>query len=101
MNDETALSVLHEPDGHRGSFVIRQDQRDVAFMSYSRAGDTTIIVDHTEVDPSLQGRGAGMHLMLAMVEHARENGLRVMATCPFALAMFRRRPELRDVYGGP
>lgn len=101
MTDAPQSRVVHESAGGRGRFVIRDDQRIVAYMSYSLAGDTTMIVDHTEVDASVKGRGVGMELMRSMVQHARDNGLKVMATCPFALAMFGRHSELRDVYRGP
>ena len=100
MSDRPKPNVDHEPSGSRGRFVIRDEGEVTAEMTYSRAGETTIIVDHTEVDPSLKGQGIGMHLMRAMVEHARSHSLRVMATCPFALAMFKRHPDLRDVYHG-
>lgn len=100
MSDGPTPDIAHEVSETRGRFVIRNGEEVVAEMTYSRAGETTIIVDHTEVDPSLGGQGFGMHLMRGMVEHARSHSLRVLATCPFALAMFRRHPELRDVYSG-
>ena len=100
MPDTEAPDIAHETSETRGRFLVRSDGTVVAEMTYSRAGDTTIIVDHTEVDPSLKGQGVGMHLRRAMVEHARNHSLRVMATCPFALAMFKRHPDLRDVYHG-
>lgn len=100
MTEDKTPDLAHETSETRGRFLIRSQEKIVAEMTYSRAGDTTIIVDHTEVDSSLKGQGIGMHLMRAMVDHARSQSLRVLATCPFALAMFKRHPELRDVYGG-
>ena len=44
--------------------------------------------------------GGGKVLFSAMVAWARETGTRVMATCPFALAMFQKDPSSRDVFAG-
>ena len=66
-------------------------------MTFSRASEDLVIVDHTEVDESLHGTGAGRRLFDAMVSWARETGTRVTATCPFASAMFERDPSSRDV----
>ncbi|MGB8222015.1 MAG: GNAT family N-acetyltransferase [Polyangiales bacterium] len=66
-------------------------------MTFSRARDDLIIVDHTEVDDSLRGQGGGARLFEEMVAWARKTGTQVMATCPFASSMFDRDPSSRDV----
>lgn len=92
--------VVHRNTENKGVFMIRRDGHRVAEMTYSKAGETMIIIDHTEIDESLRGTGAGLRLLTAAVEWARANSIQVMATCPFAIATFRKHPELRDVYVG-
>jgi predicted GNAT family acetyltransferase len=65
-------------------------------MTYSLAGDI-VIIDHTEVGPSLRGTGAGVALVAAAVGWAREGNRRMMPLCPFARSVFDRTPAYRDV----
>ncbi|GAB5546082.1 MAG: GNAT family N-acetyltransferase [Sandaracinaceae bacterium] len=97
MSDFTVSQSAAET---RGRFSLERDGRPVGEMTYSRAGDDLIIVDHTETDESIKGMGGGKVLFSAMVAWARETGTRVMATCPFALAMFQKDPSSRDVFAG-
>lgn len=90
-------TVTHHPDGHKGAFAIERDGQRLATMTYSRAGDTLVIIDHTDVDAVLRGTGAGAALVAAAVEWARAGGLRLMPLCPFAKSVFDRTPEYQDV----
>lgn len=91
------ISVSHEESGHRGTFFYEQDGKRLAKMTYSRANATLVIIDHTEVDASLGGKGVGRQLLDATVKWARETHTKVMATCPFAKAQFEKDPSIRDV----
>ena len=90
-------SISHAEKDHRGAFFLEQDGRRVAEMTYTRASDSLVIIDHTEVDPSLSGQGVGRQLLDAAVKWARETHTKVIATCPYASAQFARDPSIRDV----
>ncbi|MEM6533572.1 MAG: GNAT family N-acetyltransferase [Myxococcota bacterium] len=94
------MDIQHEQTETKGAFFIVHEGARAAEMTYSRAGDSMIIVDHTGVEPALSGTGAGLRMLRALVDWARENGIKVMATCPFARAQFQKHPELQDVYTG-
>jgi uncharacterized protein len=96
MTDPT---IQHQETDHRGAFYMERGGQRLAEMTYSRANATLIIIDHTEVDESLKGQGAGRQLLDALVQWARDTGTKVMATCPFALAQFRKDASIRDVLG--
>ena len=89
--------IQHEEHEHRGAFFIEREAERVAKMTYSRLSPTLAIIDHTEVDPSLEGQGIGRSLLDAAVAWAREDGTRFKVTCPFAKAQFARDPSIRDV----
>ncbi len=89
--------VSHEEHAHRGAFLIEQDGKRVAELTYSRTPDSLVIIDHTEVAKELSGQGVGRQLLDAAVAWARETNTRVMATCPFASAQFAKDPSIRDV----
>ena len=90
------IDISHFPDGHKGAFGIERDGQRLATMSYSLAGDI-VIIDHTDVDASLRGTGAGAKMVAAAVAWARSEGKRIMPLCPFAKSVFDKTPEYRDV----
>lgn len=91
------MEIQREESGNKGSFFIEQDGAKLALMTYSKAGEDKIIIDHTEVDASLKGTGAGKKLVAESVKYVRENGLKVIPLCPFAKAEFEKNPDYADV----
>ena len=81
----------------RGAFVIKRDHKRIAELTYKRNGDT-INIDHTEVDESLRGQHVGQKLVDEAAEFARENKLKISATCPYASKILSRNSEYSDVY---
>lgn len=91
------MNIKQIDHGNKGAFLIGEDNERLAEMTYSRAGDSLIIIDHTEVSDKLRGQGAGKKLVLAAVDYARKNNLKILPLCPFAKATFDRTPEIHDV----
>jgi predicted GNAT family acetyltransferase len=89
--------IEHEERDHRGAFFLERDGQRVAELTYSRASSNLVIIDHTEVAPSLGGQGVGRRLLDEAVRRARDTDTRIRATCPFASAQFARDPSIRDV----
>ena len=94
------MKIQRTEDGTRGRFYIEEDGRRLALMTYSKAGADKIIIEHTEVDPSLKGEGIGKDLVAEGVKYARENELKIIPQCPFAKAEFEKRGEYADVLAG-
>jgi predicted GNAT family acetyltransferase len=89
--------IQHEEADAKGAFYMDKGGEHIAEMTYSRTNATMIIVDHTEVDPSLSGQGVGRALLGALVEWARTTGTKVVPLCPFAKAQFGKDASIRDV----
>ncbi|MEJ7860438.1 MAG: GNAT family N-acetyltransferase [Pyrinomonadaceae bacterium] len=85
-----------ETDGG-GEFFIEEDGKNVALMTYKKSGEDTIIIDHTEVDESLKGKGVGKKLVAEGVKFTRENNLKIIAQCSFAKKIIEITPEFQDV----
>lgn len=96
MNSQT---VELERSGHRGAFVIREEGKLLAEMTYT-SSPGLVIIDHTEVDESLRGSGASGKLVAAAVDWARKEKVRILPLCPFAKHVFDRTPEYADVLSG-
>ena len=91
------MDVLFEEEASKGRAYIKNDENTIAEMTFSKAGDQLLIIDHTEVDESMKGRGLGRKLLKKMVAHARENQLKVLPLCPFAKSVFDKDASIRDV----
>lgn len=91
-------TVFHQEANAKGVFFLQgEGGARLAEMTYSRTSDALIIIDHTEVDPSLAGQGIGRRLLAALVDWARESNTKVIPLCPFAKAQFGKDASLRDV----
>jgi len=98
LDTSDTLQVAVHEDPPRGRFkLLGNDGQLLGQMTFSRARDDLIIIDHTEVDDSLRGKGGGLRLFNGMVDWARNTGTKVMSTCPFTNSMFDRNPASRDV----
>ena len=90
-------TVSHEERGSSGIFFIERAGERIAEMTYQKLGDSRILIDHTEVQPSLRGQGIARRLVDAAVSWARLNNKKIGATCPYVVAQFARDPSIRDV----
>ena len=79
-------------------FFIEDDGNKIARM-YAQEDPGVLTVIHTEVAPEGEGKGLAKQLLVRMVAYARENGMKVIAECPYVHAQFARRPEeYRDIW---
>ena len=91
------MEIQQINDTRRGYFEAVEDGKEAGKMTYTWAGDTKFIIDHTEVNPDFNGKGVGKKLVMAAVEYARTNNLKIIPLCPFAKATFDKNPDLGDV----
>ncbi len=91
------MDIQHEQSTSKGAFYVEENGTRLAEMTYSKAGDALIIIDHTEVSDALRGKGAGKQLVSAAVDHARKNNLKILPLCPFAKSVFEKVKEFQDV----
>lgn len=91
------MEIKHREIGSKGVFYMEIDNEKLAEMTYSKAGDKLIIIDHTEVSEKLKGKGAGKQLVQAAVDYAREHKIKILPLCPFAKSVFDKMPEYQDV----
>ncbi len=81
------MDIKHKQMDTKGSFYVEQNTKKVALMSYSINGSGTMVIEHTEVDPSLQGKNIGIQLVNAAVKHARNNKLKIEPLCSFVASV--------------
>jgi predicted GNAT family acetyltransferase len=91
---------IHDPvrnNAEKQRFEV-QIEDSIAIADYHLQG-RTITFTHTEVPPSLKGRGVGSHLVKSALEESRKQEYRVVPACPFVAYYIRRHPEYADLVG--
>jgi predicted GNAT family acetyltransferase len=94
---ETELTVLRDDGATRGRYVIHLAPGFEAEMTFRRAPDGTMTIDHTGVPPEYGGRGIAAKLVNRAIEDAREEGFRIVPLCSYVAAQFRRHPQWADL----
>lgn len=87
------MDIQHNQSGNNGSFFVETDNRLLAKMVYSINDPAVVVIEHTEVDPSLRGKNIGLQLVNKAVSFAREHQLKIKANCSFAKKIFVKHPE--------
>lgn len=89
--DGSATTVRDAPEEQR--FVLEIDGEEAGELGYRGEGDA-VVLDHTEVDPHRREKGLGGRLVEAAIRDLHSRGVRMVAECPFVVALLERRPEL-------
>jgi thiamine-phosphate pyrophosphorylase len=91
---EIVMAEIKIEDTKRGyRYVYRLDGHDEAELTMTQLDNTLFDADHTDVPKSMGGQGVGKALIKYMSDHAREAGYKVVPSCPFIAAMWKRKPE--------
>ncbi len=95
------VSITREDRATGGRYVGHVEGKPEAEMTFSKAGDKILIIDHTAVPDELGGMGIGKALVEHMVMDARARDLRIVPLCPFTKAMLQRHKEWQDILKDP
>jgi uncharacterized protein len=81
------------PAQHR--FELSEDGA-TTFANY-RGDKSALAITHVETPEAARGKGTAARLMQAIVAHARADGIKLVARCPYAVAWFERHKQDADV----
>jgi uncharacterized protein len=90
------IAVQDNPGESRYELLL--DEQVVGEILYRLAPDHVVLL-HTEVLPSLEGKGLGAQLVAGALDDIRARGLRVVPYCPFVRSYIRRHPDYADLVG--
>ena len=91
------MEITQQNDEKRGIFKAIIDSEEAGEMTYTWAGSTKFIIDHTDVSQAFKGKNIGKQLVMKAVEYARANNLKIMPLCPFAKSVFDKNEDINDV----
>ena len=89
--------IEQEDNGKKGRFVVYEEDIFAGEMTYTWAGNTKFIIDHTGIEEKFTGKGLGKKLVMKAVNFARIKGLKILPLCPFAKKVFDADSSLNDV----
>lgn len=89
------VTVTRDPARHRYD-AFAGGPEVAGFVDYQETSEL-VVLTHTEVDPTFEGRGVASALARAALADIRERGLKALVICPFILSWLRRHPEYVDV----
>jgi hypothetical protein len=88
------MDVQHDPNRHRFFLDVAGG---TAELSYRPVDARTIDLVHTGVPEEAAGQGIAGKLAKAAFAWARQNGMKLVVTCPFVTKWLERHPEERDL----
>lgn len=91
------IEIKQIQSGTKGFFGAFDGNKEAGRMSYTFAGKSTIIIDHTEVNNEYRGQNIGKRILMEVINYVRENKIKITPLCPFAKSVFDRTEEIRDV----
>jgi len=96
MYGEVEEEILAQKQGN--SYILTTAKGTIGKITYTMVDVDTWIIDHTYVDGDYRGQHLGRQLLDFVVEEAREKGRRIIPSCSYALAEFKRNPAYADVW---
>jgi predicted GNAT family acetyltransferase len=91
----TDVTVTNNRDRQRYEAVV--DQATLAgFVEYQDTSEL-VVLTHTEVGTTFEGRGIGSALARAALDDVRERRLKALVICPFILGWLRSHPDYQDL----
>ncbi|MGN6251028.1 MAG: GNAT family N-acetyltransferase [Marmoricola sp.] len=94
-----SIEIQHVPGGDR--YELRDGDRVIGRLDYSRPDDEHIDVLHTEVDQEYGGQGLAGRLVAHVLADVRARGLRVIPHCPYVQEWLRRNTGYQDLVDWP
>ncbi len=89
------ITTRHNADRHRVE-AVTEDGTVAGFSQYRRLEENYEFF-HTEVDDAFEGQGVGGRIARAVVQLVRDEGVRIIPTCPFIAGWMAKHPESLDL----
>lgn len=91
----TDVGVTNNSDRKRYEAVVGEATV-AGFVDYQET-DELVVLTHTEVGSTYEGKGVGSALARAALDDVRERRLKALVICPFILSWLRKHPDYRDL----
>ena len=90
---ELDFKVISQPN----RITLTLDNRIVGFATFPKISEDVVVINHTTIYPSYQGKGYAAKLMEEVVKMLIENKLKCRASCSYAANWFSKHPEYQHL----
>ena len=84
-------------EGNNRFYIGDSENDSVAEITFVYKESNVIAINHTFVSPELRGQSIAGKLLEKVVEKARNENLKIIPICSYAVAKMRRREKYEDV----
>ncbi len=81
----------------KNRFVLKEEGKEVAEITWQMKGVRHMVVDHTFVDSSQRGKGIAEKLILEVIEKAKKEDFKIIPTCSYAVSYFEKHKEYNNL----
>jgi predicted GNAT family acetyltransferase len=96
------ITMEHQSEGNNGRFVAYYQGEEAGYIKYQYLADGNINANGTLVYENFRDKHLGKPLLDALMNFAREKGIKIYPTCPFVVKSMQRdatlHPLLTDAY---
>ena len=75
------------------SVTLILENRIIGFATFPKISENVVVINHTTVYPSYQGKGYASKIMEEVVKVLIENNLKCRTSCSYAASWFNKHPE--------
>ena len=91
------VAIEREDDSAGGRYVMRYADGSEGEMTYRRVRPGVISIYHTETPDQHRGNGHALKMVERGIADARREGNRIIPSCSYVAAQFRRHPDWADL----
>ena len=93
--DEDELDVVDVPE--EGRYEVRHGDEVLGHAAYRRLDDGAVELPHTVVEDQHEHEGVGSTLARGALDDLRDQGVRVVPSCPFIRSFIDEHPEYEEL----
>ena len=94
-SEEKNIQVTH--DAENTKYVLTVDGQEAGAAHYVNVADGVRDFNHTVVDDAFRGQGLSKPLISSALDQSREDGVKVIATCPAVRKLVRTTGAYKDI----
>jgi len=94
-SEDKDIQVTHDPESLK--YVLTVDGEEAGASHYLNIADGVREFHHTVVDDAFRGQGLSKPLITSALDQSREDGVKVVATCPAVRKLVRTTGDYKDI----
>ena len=83
--------------GNSRFYIGDSEENDIARITFYYKEDKIIVIDHTFVSVELRGKSIAGRLLNEVINFAKENDLKIIPVCSYAVKKMTRNDEYKDI----